>query len=113
MNKETIEFLDKLAEQLGTTSEYLFQVLIDQAWYSFVGDTLAFVCAVGILVISMRYFVVIIKDDSMFPMVFAVSMVMAICVIFILAFVANFSGNLAKVFNPEYFALSEILKYIP
>jgi len=119
MNEQTVQLIEKLATKLGTTSEYLWGVLIRQAPVSATINLVYFVfivlAGVGLYKLHKRFC----KEDNhgntiyddgdnmavIFPMVFGVLLWV------ILALVSFFSlGDVFNGFiNPEYWALKEVL----
>ena len=123
MNEQTTKLITDLASKLGTTTEYLWGVLIKQALYSVITD-LAF------LIFSVIYGFVLYKvykwlcepvdeggrytrfdeheDNAVMP--FAIASI--IFIVFLIVNIINFPNIIAGLFNPEYWALHEILKQL-
>lgn len=115
------ELLEKLAEKLGTTTEYLWGVLIKQAPISAASDLLYFILVVfgGIVLYKVHRKLAKEEDDgdsiyydleeaAIVPMVFA-SIVWAI--LFIVCFF-SIDNIITGFFNPEYWALDEVMSLI-
>lgn len=121
MNEQTTKLIEELASKLGTTAEYLWGVLIKQAFYE------ASITLVQILCIFLFCFIFFkvhkklsvkkeyngyeetgysyYEESAIVPMFF-VGIVLAI-----LLLIAFFSVNtvINGYFNPEYWALQEVL----
>lgn len=110
--------LEKLAEKLGTTTEYLWSVLIHQAPISALTDLLYFVLVIiGGIVIFIIHKRLMKKnkygnnkyddsDDGLIVLMVVVTLVWAI--IFIVCFF-NIGNIITGFFNPEYWALNKVL----
>ena len=122
MNEQTVKLLEQLAQKLGTTTEYLWGILVRQALISSIQDIILFVSAT--LFCGMLFWLHIRfckSDDSGyslydryeenlgFPMIMVaiVGTVVWVVGIFLLGDAIN------GLFNPEYWALKEILGSIP
>lgn len=119
MNEQTIKLIEQLARKLGTTSEYLWAVLIKQAPISALTDLLYFILVIigGIILWKIHKYLSkdrgedknsIYYDEEnivIIPM-FIVSIVWAI--IFIACFF-SIGDIINGFFNPEYWALKEVL----
>lgn len=117
MDKLT-DLLQALATQLGTTSQYLWSVLVKQAFISGITDlfiyTLLLVACIG----EYKWFKYLIKENHNMSdgeevghrMGLVISFVLL--AIFVIWTLASFSTTLASFFNPEYWALNHILEVI-
>ena len=114
MNENTIQFLNALSIKLGTTSEYLWAVLIKQApidgWI-----TLMVMVAwlIGGFFLS-KFFFGKIKNDKWDEEIgyclFGFSLIVYAIVILIIGFCL--SDTISSIINPEYWALNKILSSI-
>lgn len=126
MNEKTEELLQKLADKLGTTTEYLWTVLVNQAKYDIIVSLvqMAFMAAFIISTVKIHFRLAkeLPKDpndkwsqheslygkyeeSAVIPMVLA-GIISAILFIF---FLSGFNDLVAAIFNPEYWALKRIL----
>ncbi len=119
--KELTGLLEQLAEKLGTTTEYLWGVLITQAKVSAIIDLIyiVLVSIIGVIIYKVhkhlmkenengdtRYY--ILEDSAVIPM-FIVSIVWS--VLFIVCFFSL--GNIISgLINPEYWALEQVLDIV-
>lgn len=113
MNEQTVQLIEKLAEKLGTTSEYLWAVLVKQAPISAAIDLgiLIFSIIFGIVLLRMhRYFSKNDKYDDLEELVVVPMIIMAILfAVFIIAGVMSLPEVFSGFFNPEYWALKEVM----
>jgi len=120
MNEKTQEALVALAEKLGTTTEYLWTVLVNQAKYDIIVSVIqmAFMFAIVYWTIKLhiRFSKLDEHGDSQYyhkeeilviPMIFAA----ITSVIMIVFFLNGFNDLIASIFNPEYWALKRILRH--
>lgn len=114
MNSETIELLRELAEKLGTTTEYLWGVLIQQSYIS--GVFYSIVSVFILLSIAGVLFITIKKTkihaDSDKAEWDGDSWVISggIIIVLIVFFINNSSNAATALLNPEYWALKQIIK---
>lgn len=118
MNPETVELLRELATQLGTTSEYLWRVMVHQAPISAIG-TLIQMILVGVatyILIKVHLRLSNREDNKNYEDSFGLGIVMiAAAVILGILIIACFFGIedvINGFFNPEYWALDKILHKI-
>jgi hypothetical protein len=123
MNEETLQAITALAQKLGTTSEYLWSVLIQQAYLE-AGLSLINLIVWGII----TFFVVKIvylktktpleTDEDHYPKAQwveegAVAAWLVSGVLILIAFIiisVEFNSLITALFNPEYWALKQIIK---
>lgn len=120
MNEEVIKLIEQLAQKLGTTSEYLWSVLLTQAQISAI-MSLSYVifCIIsGLILLKFHLNYSKIDDDgySKYDDYKHVQIIMIISsliwvTLFILA-IFNIENIITGFINPEYWALSEILHQI-
>lgn len=113
MNEQTTQLIEQLAQKLGTTTEYLWGILIKQAPVSATIDLIYFIIIIILCVLFWRIHRYFCKTDKysdyedllIIPMVFIGSFIL------ILAAMSFFSlGDIITAFiNPEYWALDEVL----
>ena len=123
MNTETTKLIEQLAQKLGTTTEYLWSVLIKQAAISAATDLLYLILVIiGLIVlIKLHFKFSIVKGDgwdnrSDYEKSDGLGIAMA-CIAVVLGgmfFVCFFSiGDIINGFvNPEYWALDKVLSSI-
>ena len=117
MEEQTVKLVEQLAQKLGTTTDYLWSVLLKQAPISALVDLIYFVlvCIGGYFLLkthknfskevgghSSKYYC----NDALAPI-----MIVVVCIWAILFIIAFFSiGDVINGFvNPEYWALNKIL----
>lgn len=124
MNEQTTKLIQELADKLGTTAEHLWAVLVRQAPISAAWDLiylfLMLSIAAGSFVMSRRFLVQTIQqaqDSDDEPTLFklgistAITGIIALVALIECAFaVGSFGMTLAGFFNPEYWALKQILR---
>lgn len=111
MNEQTIKLIQQIADKLGTTAEHLWSVLIRQApIYSITGlmEDVAFF----LLCFFMWKWISKIQFDNWDSdfgkgAVYAVALV--ISAFFFFAIGSNLSLEMAGFFNPEYWALKQVM----
>ena len=116
--KEIAPLLEKLAEKLGTTSEYLWGILLKQAPIEatiIVGQMLLIVLFGIVLIVLHKRFSSTVDGESLYSRyeeAIAIPMIVCMVVFVILALSAFYAipELMYGYFNPEYWALQEILK---
>jgi hypothetical protein len=121
MNEKTELLLQSLAEKLGTTTEYLWVIIVNQAKYDAITSVIqmAFMFAIIFWTIKLhiRFSTEDENGDTMYynkeeyvivPMIFAA----ITSIIMLVFFLSGFNDLIAAIFNPEYWALNRILKAI-
>lgn len=124
MNDNLTALLDKLATKLGTTTEYLWKVLLVQAKISATNSLIFLVMAVVSGIILYRIHKRLAKpipgksynnsryeeDGELYiPIMIMAACIWVICSFFIITDITNIINGY---FNPEYWALKEILNSI-
>lgn len=121
MNKETQQLLEKLAEKLGTTVSYLWQVLIKQAQVDAFTTLFQFalIGLFGWLLYRLhKKFLFVDENDrysrniySRYEELVAIPMVVGMCIFIVLTLFAfiGIPDLINGFFNPEYWALQRIL----
>jgi len=121
MNEQTLKLIEQLAQKLGTTSEYLWSVLLKQAPIDATTTLLQFLCIVifGIVLLKIHFWLAKPEKDERNSRYYnsdgVYQGVMFACVIiFGILFIMTFCclGDVVNgYFNPEYWALQHILQY--
>ena len=123
MNEQTTKLIEQLAQKLGTTTEFIWEVLIKQAYISAITDIIyiVLIIIVGILIFKKHYkFSKIYKDDfgttseydeseSKIIFMIAIGMLWLIAALYTFFSIGNIIEGFA---NPEYWALKQILDAI-
>jgi len=114
MDNQTTELLSKLAEKLGTTSEYLFGVLVRQAPISssilLFNYALLVVAGVVLYRTHLRLLIKGIYEDEGYRLLMVLGVLLwSVLVLLALCYVENM---IAGFFNPEYWALDKILSSV-
>ena len=118
MNEQISKLIESLAETLGTTTEYIWEILIQQAKISAIKSALYITLTIVFGIILYKVHIVLLKKDEHehskywhFEEAVVVPMIITAIVWFILACIGiPVIGNLFNaLFNPEYWALREIL----
>lgn len=119
MNSETNQMLEKLANKLGTTTEYLWGILVSQAKIDAITTIFQYliIAIFGIVLYKLNKRFRIEKDNyTTYEKHDYIGFIMASCfgIWCILSFIAFLSiGNTVNgLLNPEYWALNEILESI-
>lgn len=119
MNEKTTELIEQLAQKLGTTTEYLWGVLINQASISAITDLIYIVMSVVVGVVLFKLHRRFSKEDEkgncVYEEDFFIGAMMFLTAIWGIVFLVSiFSiGNIINgFFNPEYWALNKVLNLI-
>jgi hypothetical protein len=105
MNQETLKLIESLAIKLGTTSEYLWGVLLKQARVEAIfSGLIAILSLVSVFAFALTLFLK--RDDWDGPILAICFMLSFLSVLFFILSVAFF---VPAFFNPEYWALQQIL----
>lgn len=121
MNKETQQLIEQLAQKLGTTSEYLWQVLVNQAQISATTTLIQTLLIIIGSILLYRLHVNFLKETNKRDSIYyryeeAVSIPMGIAafvmtILIVVAFLCV-DDIINGYFNPEYWALNKILNTI-
>lgn len=124
MNDNTYKLLESLAKKLGTTTEYLWNVLLKQAPVSATIDLLFFIVTVILSFVLYRFHLYFSKEREMpewhrkqsiyedrgeivaIPMI----VISIVCLILLLISFCSLENVINGFFNPEYWALNKLLK---
>jgi hypothetical protein len=121
MNKETTELIDKLASKLGTTAEHLWGVLVQQAPISASTNLALLIVMIIIVIVCVRQFRTHLpkssgpgEPDNMHDVFVVMSIIVGSIVLIALCVVTIQSATMiaAGFFNPEYWALKEVLENV-
>lgn len=120
MKEQTQEALVALAEKLGTTTEYLFHVLVSQARYDVLISVIQLAFCVAFVWATIKLHVKFMKPIpgnagytyyNKYEEGLSIAMVFAgiMCLIMIFCFLAGLNDLISAIFNPEYWALRQIM----
>lgn len=119
MNEQTTQLIEQLAQKLGTTTEYLWGILVKQAPISAITNLTFFILMVisGVLLYKLHRYLGTYQEklrDSVYGDLdeLAIVPMFVVVVIWCISFlVAMFSlgGVVNGFFNPEFWALKEVL----
>lgn len=117
MNDNTTKLIEQLAQKLGTTAEYLWSVLLKQAFVSAITDLMYLILVLlgGYGLFKLHKFLSKVEDngDCIYEDAgFTVAVMIVATVIWAILFIVCFFslGNIINgFFNPEYWALNEVL----
>jgi hypothetical protein len=120
MNEQTIQLLRDLASRLGTTTEYLWSVLIKQAPRSAISDLIMICIMVSVSYLSWaflfkKYQKLFAPNDCYeYGIEYALSILVtaALMVATLAITLSNIENIISGLFNPEFWALQEILRKI-
>ncbi len=120
MNENTTKLIEQLAQKMGTTSEYLWSILLRQAPVdAMIGTTfilLSIVAAFLMWKLNLKFMQpysdgslqTYYDDNDALPIfMFAASFAVALCLLFS---IINLPNIFAGFFNPEYWALNKIME---
>ena len=112
MNPETIQLLQALADQLGTTTDLLWQALVKQAPISsaarLFSHLLSIILPATAFILGLRSLDLSQEEAGFFLLLLA-----AFTIIACLLFAVSLGGILAGFLNPEFWALNYILEALP
>ena len=118
MNEQTMKLVDQLAQKLGTTSNYLWSILLKQAPVSAIIDLIYFILTIigGIILYKVHKYLASEKngEESIYDENggFVICIMIFATLIWTVLFIACFFsiGNIINgFFNPEYWAFDKIL----
>lgn len=116
-----MERLTPLANKLGTTTEYLWAVLMKQALFAGIADLILWIGVIIAIVIILKWgkyyrinYEKLYKADNYSEILhgFGLLIFTIIVTIFLIIAVVNLQTMFAAFFNPEYWALHEILSQL-
>ncbi len=117
MDEKTEKLLRELAQKLGTTAEYLWTVLLNQAKYSAIISAIQMAIMVAIIFYTIILHIRFSKKDSIGwsqydkkPELLIMPMMLAGAadVIMLIMFMVGINEVMTAIFNPEYWALQRI-----
>ena len=110
MNEETTQLLKELTDKLGTTTEHLWGVLVTQAPISATTDLVSGIAFLAVffalIFVGMRKFEK--YENEVVPVISGIIGGFGLIINFI-CFLQNISMMMAGFFNPEYWALKQLL----
>jgi hypothetical protein len=105
MNEQTLKLLESLAAKFGTTTEYLWGVLIKQAHISATTDLVRVLITIIVASILTKKILSVDCDDPFYKW-------LGIGVIWVIiggAFLGSIGGIVNGFVNPEYWALQQVI----
>jgi hypothetical protein len=111
MNDKTQEALVALSEKLGTTTEYLWTILVHQARYDIITSVIQMIIMFLIVYWTIKLHIKFYKSDAYYKdsVVFAMIFAGGLSIIMIIFFLNGFNELVSAIFNPEFWALNRIL----
>jgi len=101
--------LDQLSQKLGTTTEYLWSLLLRQASISAIEDLIFLIMTIIGGIIIFNIYKKMLKDDQYAEITLQMIVVFVVWFVLLLMSLTNISNIINGLFNPEYWALKEIL----
>lgn len=115
MNDNTVQLLQGLADKLGTTSEYLWSILLKQAPVFAWITTAQYVATLLLLIVLWRYrkpisnaIKVMVEETEIFGVIL-VGIGIVCLTLWLIACVCVFESVVTAFVNPEYWALDKVL----
>ena len=111
MNEQTLNLINQLSEKLGTTSEYLWGVLIKQAPIDAIVNLFSYFIFI-LIGVGLYYGHKFIKKCELYdeePIGFIMVIISVIYALLFMIFTILLPSDLLGLYNPEYWALKEIL----
>ena len=121
MNEQTTKLISDLAAKLGTTAEHLWDVLIRQAPIASTVNIVCFVVMLTAIPICIKWLTWSVKkgDDAdydeeivYFVQAFIAGAIGFVSLLGVLFGIGSMSMTIAGFFNPEYWALHEVLSHL-
>jgi len=118
INPEILSRLDSLSQTLGVTAAHLFDVLIAQAKFEAVSIVLVLIASILGLIFCCRVFVKnmrgwVTRKTCPEDLMIVLSVGFGVgCIIDIGIQINNMSDVLGMIFNPEYWALKQIMEVL-
>lgn len=126
MNEKTEQLLQSLADKLGTTTEYLWTILVNQAKYDVIVSLIQMAFMAAFIIATVKIHFKLAKQLPTDPndiwsryenlydkyeVAAGIPMIIAGigCIIMVICFLAGFNDLIAAIFNPEFWALRQIL----
>ena len=113
--EQLTELLEKLATKLGTTAEYIFGLYTKQAFIHGIGGFIIALLLVIIMIALLKLTIIpYLKADTFIKKEkqFIYALLGIFTVIYVTAILVLISGATTALFNPEYWAFTQILKQI-
>ena len=113
MNTESLALIDKLADKLGTTAEAIMQIILAQAQVVIIhqglwlGICVLILMAMAYGLYKMHKFQAGDGDTDIFMVIYAIASIIAL--FFILSMYESVNIIITAYYNPEYWALADIL----
>ncbi len=121
MDNNTKDLIDKIAQQLGTTSEYLWKILLTQAPIDAIISLILIIITIGFGCVLFKVDKYLrnkglYKPDDDFDMftIYGVAMIISLVgfLILLIGSICSISDIVNGFFHPEYWALKKVLSSI-
>lgn len=109
MNEQTLQLIEKLALKLGTTAEYLWGVLISQAYIHGIIN-ISIVGFFGLFLSIGWYLCLTYKFKEPDPKTVAIGCLICMSILYIGLVLPKINDIITSFVNPEYWALKQIIK---
>lgn len=118
MNEETVKLIDKLASKLGTTSEYLWIVLLKQAPIDAVYHIIVIIVNLLAIYAIYRIHKYLLNENNKFnyedyEAAWALTILLSVVAVFMfLVNMVNVHHIINGFFNPEFWAMNYIIEHL-
>ncbi len=109
MNEQTLQLIEKLAFKLGTTAEYLWGVLISQAYIHGIIN-ISIVGFFGLFLFIGWYICLTYKFKEPDPKILVIGCLICMSFVYIYLTLHEINDIITAFVNPEYWALKQIIK---
>ncbi len=110
MEKEIIKLIEVLADKLGTTTIYLWKILVKQAFISGITDIIQYIIIIIATIWLTKFTKRKVKDDMEdYEIVITCAMWIVMALLLIIAFF-SIGTTITAFTNPEYWALEQLTK---
>lgn len=109
------KYIDEFAAKLGTTSQYVFEILVKQQVTTGISWLVFFVILLVLSVIATIMFMKTYKravENHKYDLEYGCLIGMIVGCIVILVCLASISYDIRLIMNPEYYALQDILDFV-
>lgn len=110
MDEHVAKLIEALATKLGTTAEYLWGVLVKQATIQAAAEATLLICSVAATVWLIYLFKKNSKEWEEDTMTFVAVLAIFMTLLSVIMFFFLAPTIITAIFNPEYWALKQVLK---